>query len=615
MLSFPVSSFKFQVSSLDVQTIADLLALGGCPEDADLAAVLGLLCQAVNEGSLCLPLTPEAIATRLPGADRQAAGALVAAFLDKAGKDPFAALVAHPQGYRPLVLADGASGPLLYFHKYRQAEEILRAGLTRLAEATAPVLAGGQLLDHLGDPERVMRLADGRPLERDPAQEAAVAKVGQRSLTLISGGPGTGKTTLLVTLLRTLVRSGVSRQRIGLAAPTGRAARRLTEALAQGIATIRRPEPEDLDLVNLKGVTLHRLLRFSPSRNTFYYSRANPLALDVVIVDEVSMVDALLLAALVEAIDPAATRLVLVGDKDQLPSVEAGAALADLVAGNDLLPGMGLVQLPRSHRVGPGLAGLAAQVNAGRCPPPVSGNWDQALGQGPDSWTLVDPAGPAHWRQGLSRWTRALYLDPDPHGRPSFKDLVARAAQAEGEQDRHHWLGLLVGAIGAGRILTLTREGPYGCAGANAQVARLLCRELDPWADPDQGLFNGALIMVVRNDYARGLFNGDTGLILAGADGYRAWFAGAGGVAAFAPQTLPPWEPAFALTVHKSQGSEYDKVLLALSDDPAHPLMTREMLYTGITRARHSICVYGSAQALAAAAGRKIQRFSGLSRS
>lgn len=613
MSSFPVSSSKFQVSSLDVQTIADLLEMGGCPDDGDIAAVLGLLCQVLNEGSLCLPLDPDTLAARLADGGREKAGRLVKAFLEKATCDPFAALVARPEGYRPLVLAGPSERPLLYFHKYYQAERGLREGLTRLAGAPTGPPARALLPEEIFGEQLAMRAADGRLLKRDPLQEKAVGRALTGPLTLISGGPGTGKTTLLVTLLRCLARGGSNWERIAVAAPTGRAARRLTEAIERGIGSIRRPEPPDRDLLNLKGCTLHRLLRFSPSRNTFYYNRANPLDLDVVIVDEASMVDALLLAALIEAIDPRRTRLVLVGDKDQLPSVEAGAALADMVAGTGGLPDLPLAQLGQSHRVGPALAELAGRVNAGDCPQPAPANWDEALAQGPDSWVLVSADSPDRFRQGLSRWAQAVYLTPLRETGGSFKDLIEAATGPGPESEHQARLGAVFNAIGQARVLTLTREGPYGCIAANAQVARILCRQLAPWADPDRDVFNGALVMVVRNDYAKGLFNGDVGVALSQADGsLMVWFPLAGGFVPFAPASLPPWELAFAVTVHKSQGSEYDRVLLTLGQDPAHPLLTRELLYTGITRAKRQLIVHAGPSALAAAAGRKIQRFSGL---
>jgi exodeoxyribonuclease V alpha subunit len=613
MPSLPIANYPFSITRLDLLTIADLLSLGGCPDNADVAAILALLCEAVNQGSLCLPLDPPAIASRQAGAGVKKAEQMVEAFLDRATREPFAAIVGCTDGYRPLVLRRATGGYLLYFHKHFEAERILQEGLTRLAGAVAPAWGDPALPGRLQTEALALRGTDGRPHARDKEQEAAVTHVLQSPLTLISGGPGTGKTTLLVTLLRCLVRSGVQPDRIALAAPTGRAARRLTEAVERGVASIRQPAPQDWDLLNVKAGTLHRLLRFQPSRNAFFFTRANPLALDIVIVDEASMVDALLLAALVEAIDPAATRLVLVGDKDQLPSVEAGAALADMVAAQDLLHGLRLIELKRSHRVGPGLANLAAEVNAGRCPPQAAVNWDTALAQSRDSWTLVAGAGAPHWHHGLSLWAQTAYFAPCSNGATAFKDLVAQAAgQPPGATPEQPFLNRIFAVVNRSRILTLTREGAYGCKAANAHVARVICRAMDPWADPDRGFFAGALVMVVRNDYAKSLFNGDVGVILADGSGdYRAWFPQGRGFAAFAPETLPPWELAFAVTVHKSQGSEYDRVLLALSDDCHHPLMTREMLYTAITRARHNLIVFGSPEGLAAAASRKIQRFSG----
>ncbi|SIR56102.1 DNA helicase/exodeoxyribonuclease V, alpha subunit [Aromatoleum tolulyticum] len=566
----------------------------------------------------------------------------------------------------PLVLV----GTRLYLRRYWQYECDVRAGIdARLAAPPAALdpAAFRQALDALFPPR-----ADGGV----DWQKLACALVARSAFGIVTGGPGTGKTTTVVrllALLQSLALTGPQRRplRIRLAAPTGKAAARLNESIAGAVAKLeldRLPGGEGVRAAIPVAVgTLHRLLGSRPDTRHFRHDARNPLALDVLVVDEASMVDLEMMAAVLAAL-PAHARLVLLGDKDQLASVEAGAVLGELCARahagsytpatRDWLAGVtgariddalvdpqgapldqAVAMLRVSHRftADSGIGRLAEAVNAGeptamhavlngagspRCADlarvrltgdadlralVIAGGADNFPGGGKLAGSdTPPPAGFGH------------YLQVMRDGRPPLD-----AAQA----DFDRWARAVLAAQGRFQLLCALRRGPWGVAGLNERVARML--HAAGLIQADHGWYPGRPVLVTRNDYGLGLMNGDVGVTLelprpapeGGLErglqwGLRVAFPagdGSDGVRWVLPSRLQAVDTVYAMTVHKSQGSEFTHAALVLPDT-LNPVLTRELVYTGITRARQwlTLATAGSDRVLDEAVGRRVLRASGL---
>ncbi|MCX4242295.1 exodeoxyribonuclease V subunit alpha [Paraliomyxa miuraensis] len=520
----------------------------------------------------------------------------------------------------PLVFDGGAR---LYLARYWRYQTALAKGLRERVERRPGDVDPGQLGDGLD------RLFSERgEHQADPWQRLAAVVAAQRGLTVISGGPGTGKTSTVVRILALLQEQALARGdrplRMQLFAPTGKAAARLGEAISERLQAlpiddaVRRSIPTQPS-------TIHRGLGFRPSTPThFTHDSTNPLPVDLALVDEASMVDLALMAKLVDAVPPGA-RLVLLGDKNQLASVEAGAILGDVcrtdarpgyspqfrqelqrVAGQRGLPedpreagtpGIGdcIVELAHSYRFSAegGIGGLARAVNRGDGEATV-----RALGEPVPPDRVGTHAGAVAWvelseQDELSEILRPAVLE-------GFEGLM-RGREPEERLE----------ALGRFRLLSPHRQGRYGVLAINRLVEELLSRAglistRDVWYD-------GRPVIVTENDHQLELYNGDVGFTHRDAHGQtRVVFGTAGGgLRWLAPARLPPHETVFAMTVHKSQGSEFERVALCL---PAavSPVLTRELVYTAITRARKQIVVYGTPQVLEEAVRRRIDRASGL---
>ncbi len=413
-----------------------------------------------------------------------------------------------------------------------------------------------------------------------------VAATGAQHLRLVTGGPGTGKTTQVAQLLVDFARRAGRTPRILLAAPTGKAASRLSEAVRESLAMLVRDGQVDAAVAALlptEASTLHRLLGWGRDGG-FRHDRDNPLPADLVVVDEASMVDLPLMAKLAEAV-PAAATLVLVGDRDQLPSVETGDVLAALCEASEL-PGAPLAahrrHLRTSHR-------QAADIDVAELAELVRQGDAEAVLHGLEAGRFRG----ADWHHASDR---ALHDAVLAHALPHYRAIAGRPDVASA-----------LDACRSYRVLCAVREGAAGSITLNAALGRAL----DPLRG-GEGLFQGRLVLVTENSYRQQLFNGDIGIVWPDEQGEpRVWFDSDSGPRAWLPAALPAHEPAFALTVHKSQGSEFDAVFLALPERGAR-VLSRELLYTGLTRCRRELRLWASEQALREAIGRRAQRWSGL---
>jgi exodeoxyribonuclease V alpha subunit len=581
-------------------------------EELTLLLVLLLVCEA--QGSAYLPLEPP----------ERLAGLL----------EPFGAETLDGPGLLALepvrCLWEGEGAPLrleggrLYSGRIQAAETAL-AALARTRALAPPPSAPV--------PDEVLATPDTLTEE----QRDAVAAAGG-ALTLVTGGPGTGKTSIVVAMLRALVRREppVPPEGILLAAPTGKAAQRMGQAIRASLGRLAAQGPlaeADRALGDLEPRTLHRLLGWDPETGGFRHHRDNPVAARAVIVDEASMIGLELMAALFAAL-PADTALVLLGDADQLPSVEAGQAFRDLVLG---LPG-NLRRLRHSFRMDPRdpqgrqVLMAARAVNAGqpadfwKAEPavPLRTRPEDLAGQGVE---VLAPT-PGNLEAFCAAWARDQVFtlapagggDPEPLGPAAFAPLGWRGGDAPfGEADQARVRRILAHYDQA-RILCPVNLGAdlKSVESLNARFHREAVAQAMARGGLERAvaLAAGEPVLVTRNDYVRGIFNGDQGVVLlverSGAVHREVFFPRGGGLVHFPLAAIQEdLDLCYAMTVHKAQGSEFRRIALVLPDR-AGPMLTREILYTALTRARRAVTILGSPEALETAIGRPVTRWSGL---
>ena len=469
----------------------------------------------------------------------------------------------------------------------------------------------------------------------------AVRLAATRALALIVGGPGTGKTFSVTRLLAALMQGRALS--VALAAPTGKAAARMREAIREATDVTAQPVLDVSDDVRarlqaLPATTLHRLVGVRPDGSS-RHTAANPIPAQLVIVDEVSMVDLTMMRRLVEAVHPDA-RLVLLGDRDQLASVEAGCVLADLVPATGTAPLAGNTQtFTRSRRFesAPDIALIAAclQSYATRHPDLPSGDPPAALARAIEVFS-----GARHASQETQPEWRIERLGApdrsDRYAKPAAQQLTRLAAPylegyaealiaalGDGQQvDDPQWQRELLAVFDRYRVLAVHRRGPLGVQQLEQALAKRIRDAIDAGRgdrahrrsiDLGEGHWVGRPILITENAYDIGLMNGDVGIVLPLADGAAAVFPHEtpGEVRCVALSRLPPHEGALAMTVHKSQGSQFDHVALVLAGRDS-PIQTRELIYTGVTRAKQRLSWLGDLDELRIALARQVRRESGL---
>ncbi len=438
-------------------------------------------------------------------------------------------------------------------------------------------------------------------------QRLAVAVAVRQRFCVISGGPGTGKTRTVASLLCLLQYFAEEPLRMALTAPTGKAAARLAQSIQRELPKLTALFPKAAETVPSEASTLHRLLGYR-SDGQFRHNARQPLALDLLLVDEASMLDLAMMARLLDAVAPS-TRLILLGDRDQLASVEVGNVLGD-ICGNHFdfasaemldylraLEPLATEQLePTQHVVADGICLLRRSYR-----------FDDTSSVGKVSRAI---------NQGDWASTKALlrannydleYFDSDAQGHKAVTDKVVAHFKAllacESPQ-------LALKQLSRFQLLCCLRMGAAGVQDLNERMAQLL-RRAGVIASTDY--FKGRPVMVVQNDYSQGLYNGDVGLLWPDEQGdIQAWFDdGLGGLRSFLPARLPEHESCFAMTVHKTQGSEFHEICLFLPEHVA-PILTRQLLYTGVTRAREKVSICGPKSVVKHMVSASLQRHSGL---
>jgi exodeoxyribonuclease V alpha subunit len=469
------------------------------------------------------------------------------------------------------------------------------------------------------DPGAIAALFHDEPTVDAQRQRDAVSAVLGRTLFVLTGGPGTGKTTTVLRMLLMLQRQAGKALSIQVAAPTGKAAQRLVQSLRKGkkdlLEHLVAPLPADwqqlLDAIpDADVLTLHRLLGFDPHRQVFRRGRFDPIAADIVVVDEASMVDLSMLRALLEA-TPADATLILVGDADQLTSVAAGSALMDLVAVMEGENAADIVRLEHSFRAQRHLVPINQAVRVGDAAA-LGAAWAAA---GHDA-VRRECATRRDLAIEIQRWTSALAR---LELRPTLPALLDTDNASAGSTIAAQRVAIALAALHAltrRQLLCALRENDFGALRVNDAIERGLKRA---WHVPvDQVWYPGRAVMIVRNDYAAGLFNGDAGVCLADGKGdQRVWFetTTADGVASarsVSTGSLPVHEGAFAITIHKSQGSEYVRAAVLLPADAENRILSRQLLYTGLSRAKQHIELWSTEASLLAAVANPVRRSGGL---
>lgn len=443
------------------------------------------------------------------------------------------------------------------------------------------------------------RLFPSDNIEQRRAADIALS----RGLTVLTGGPGTGKTTTVARLLALLAHDAelnqARRLRIALAAPTGKAAARLYEAVAHEVGQL---DQDDRDRIgDLRATTLHRLLGSrADTSSRFRHHRENRLPHDVIVVDEASMVSLTMMARLLEAVRPQ-SRLLLVGDPHQLASVEAGAVLADVVDGLSSGVDAPIATLVTAHRFGTSISELGSAIREGdgdRVLKVLSAGGPNIEWLDPENSDIREECGNSENQRGPEYSVdqlRAVLLD---------KALAVREAASSG--DGYEALKML----GQHRLLCAHRQGPYGVSYWNHQVQRWLAENTGAplWSS----WYVGRPVLVSANNYGLGLFNGDVGVTIVRDGVLRVVIAGSSGPIELATTRLTEVDTMHAMTIHKSQGSQAAEVTVVLPPADSR-LLTRQLLYTAVTRARHKVRIVGSAEQVRAAVARQVVRATGLS--
>ena len=540
-----------------------------------------------------------------------------AAWADAVGKTPRLVALGEDEYQDPLPLR--LVGTKLYLDRYWREERQVAADLLAGSAAFA---AGVDVSLLASGTDRLFGERD------DHLQRCAAACAVLRRLSVIAGGPGTGKTTTVARVAALIYEQSAAAGRpvplIALTAFTGKASARLQELVHIEAAQLEVDDALRAWLLELSASTIHRLLGRKPgSYAKFRHSRSNCLPHDVVIVDETSMVSLSLMARLLEAVRPDA-RVVLVGDPGQLTAIEAGAVLRDIVGpsaeglrmtssmqgllsaaiGSDVAAatppagvtiGDGIVVLERVHRYGEGIARVAEAIRRGDGEGTVA-----ALRSAPASevsWVPVDVSGDEGVDvEGALVGMRAVAVAAGG----AILD-AARGGDAAGA----------LGALGAFRLLCAHRRGPYGVATWTAQLERWLAEEIEGFNAGERD-YPGRPLLVTRNDYELGLYNGDIGVVIAaGEERLTATFERRGELVSITPSRLDAVETVYAMTIHKSQGSQFETAAVLLPD-PGSRILTRELLYTAVTRARERLILVGTEEMVRAAVARPVARASGL---
>lgn len=599
-----MDSTFFEVSALDRYTISDIVNINDNVGREPLTYALEYLFFALSTGSLCIDLNdPEFTKKHFLYAEQ---------FINNIKSGVYGKIVSTDEAdFKPLILRKSQSGALfLYFYRYYISERKFEKLIKERLAFTNRNLIDKTILDKL------INEADNNQPLADEKKIAVYIALTEKFL-IITGGPGTGKTYTAAKVVCYFTENYKKNNHgkepvIRLTAPTGKAAKRLGEQLSK------------VTNETIAGETIHRLLKYQGNDGKFFFNNDNKIPADLIIVDEVSMIDINLFSSLLEAVDNETT-LVIIGDRDQLPSVDAGAVLKDLLSDSfeisysiKVTEALHLakcnhkenaytdriVELKNQHRSAEKIGKIATMINSGDTGVTkllttltIDEIYKNELA---DDLYFVDINNFDTYKQFLNFYYRRYYNNKEYNklvlefGNSGFEPIFKKSTSS--------------------KILTILRDGFYGANGINEYILKLYCKEEFHRKCP----MSGVPIMITSNDYNTGLFNGESGVILSDSEGVaKAYFpdeAGSEDFKVYSMSFLNSFATSFALTVHKSQGSEYEDIFLILPNDTENALLTREIIYTAITRAKKRVFVLGKMEILEKAVSNKIFRFSGINK-
>ncbi len=556
--------------------------------------------QALREGHSCLQL--DEWANTVQWEHISEAG-------DRSGGYKFPLITDWDQHLSELSIAPACGHPLvyesgrLYLRRYWQFEDEITQAIKKYSQEVP--------FDHNRASEALSMLFGERLDGHDEAdidwQKASVANALGKQFSIVTGGPGTGKTTTVTKLLVALCEVFNAPFIIKMVAPTGKAAQRLTESIGNAKAVLRRQHSVSdtaWSSVPDEAMTIHRLLGVIPRQHQFRFNESNQLTLDILLVDEASMVDLPLIARLFRAL-PDHARVILLGDSNQLPSVAAGSVLADIAP--DPHPGYGPSNADQLAR----LTGYSLPVSKST---PVD-----YLTKLVKSYRFNDDG-------GIGRLAKTI-IDGDVKGSWTLLNDSSEEVRLSGQGDLSHWLKkltdthylqvsrskdvlLAIEQFSAFRILAATRVGDRGVEAINIEIDRMIKRHLG--VSTNTLFYHGCPIMINENSYESGLFNGDIGIIWRHEDRLQAAFTiGDGTIRWLSLSRLPSFELVYAMTIHKTQGSEFNRIAIILPEYHS-PILSRELIYTGVTRAKSELEIHCTKQVWSKCLQKRVSRNSGL---
>jgi exodeoxyribonuclease V alpha subunit len=636
---------NLSLTETDYLTIVDLLKT--IPHyDFSLRMVLVCMFEGLNEGSLCVHLTEKSVTKKIKFLKSEKIESLLKEFIKNLNSGKYDILISKfPEDYKPIIFENGN----IYFQKYYINEKNLNQEIEKLLGKKEFDFS---LIDN--NYENLKQIIDEKIIFQNienslnNEQKLAVILSLLKNFVIISGGPGTGKTSIISRLIRCFLQTGMNAGDIKLVAPTGRAAKRIMDSLISDVSKSNISNEEFEIIKTLESSTIHRLLRYNPRKDTFFHNEFNKLQAKVVIIDEVSMVDIILMTDLLQSIHEG-TKLIFIGDKNQLPSVNAGAILAELIPKeaetsfseecleivkkyfpeikfeNNIKSKLvdRIINLKETYRSKGKIYTISRKINE----PDLSENEIYEITNSFKKMTINEVKN--NWIYNFLEQEKnencffieennfsyknitsllTFYFNKYFLRNSEFVDSIKKLKTFDfnnkADEMFLEFVNNIFKTIENTKILTFVKESYCGSAFINDFFEKKFIENFND--------ISGIPVMITRNDYKENLFNGEIGFFITQNKWKKAVFKMSNSITVFDEGFLPQYESGFAITVHKSQGSEYNDILMILPENNQNRLLTKEIIYTGLTRAKNSAVIYGNIDIFKYSIKQKIERESGI---
>lgn len=594
---------KLNVKNIDLFTLFDLCEIEPKIIDSILPGIFLVLVSELADGSTCLDVDDPITLEKLKEIDFKKPEKAIALFISDVDKDKLKTVISsQTDSYLPLMLVQRNNRNYLYLNKSWTAEFNLNGLIQKILSNTyiINIEATKELYEEIYSLSPILD-NNLKPRLYNDEQKKAIELSMKKSFLIITGGPGTGKTFTLTGILRLLLRCGINYNEIGLAAPTAKAANRMNDSICVNIKSIQKPSNHDLQLLELKSTTIHRLLGLTEYSRESKFSDTYPMPFKILVIDEASMIDLYLMNILLSSIDPQKTKIILLGDKDQLPSVESGAVLADLISGNQTNC---VAYLHQTYRSQGEMLAFVNSIKDKKKGEPVKINIfkkidhflnDKEASVGLIDWSSLDVI---QFKFLIQNWVQR-YLKEICNDFLKVKNTDELSIKEYLEK------------MGQSKILSVINKGIFGVDGIN----QICIDEIFPnrHLAHESLHIHGLPIQILKNNDKLEIYNGDVGLILKDHENcFRAVFLHGNELKYYTVDEIPLFQPAFATTIHKSQGSEYERVLLVIPKDSSDKLITKQLLYTGISRSKSNCLIVSSLQEFQKGLDNELQRTTGI---